>query len=452
MAGAAVAVFVLAAAHGVLCGSSHVEFAGAVAHRHTRSAPAPSVSSPSSSWHRGNSTAPSPSLEGCGCEPTPPPWRFLNDKLRALYPVIQAFKQTITCDPQGVTATWTGTELCDSFFNRTTYYKGFYCDYPPDAPNVLTVASIDFNGFGLCAPSLAGFVDAFPDLALFHANSNNFSGDVPDLTHLRYFYELDLSNNNFSGAFPDSVVPLGGLLFLDLRFNRYAGAVPAPVFALTVEALFLNNNGFNGRIPDTFGSTGAQYLVVANNQFTGPIPRSIYNTSATLSEVLFLNNRLSGCLPYEVGLVQGLAVFDAGGNEITGPIPLSFGCLGDVEELNLAGNQLYGQVPDVVCLLAKNGKLSNLSLSNNFFHSVGHHCMELVRSRVLDVRRNCIPGFPDQRPPLECAGFYADPSKHCPFIPHIPCDLPGYKPPHPHAAAAAAPAHGHPHHAQGGGN
>jgi hypothetical protein len=30
------------------------------------------------------------------------------------------------------------------------------------------VASIDFNGFGLCAPSLAGF----PDLALFHANSN----------------------------------------------------------------------------------------------------------------------------------------------------------------------------------------------------------------------------------------------------------------------------------------
>lgn len=428
-AAAAVAVLVLAAARGALCGSSHVEFF----------APAPSPS-----WdHRGtNSTA---ALEGCGCEPSPPPppWRFRNDKLRALYPVIQAFKQAITCDPLGVTATWTGTELCDSFFNNgstTTYYRGFYCDYPPDAPGVLTVASIDFNGFGLCAPSLAGFIDAFPDLALFHANSNNFSGDVPDLTQLRYFYELDLSNNNFSGAFPEAVVPLGGLLFLDLRFNRYAGEVPAPVFALTVEALFLNNNGFGGRIPDTLGSTGAQYLVVANNQFTGPIPRSIYNASATLSEVLFLNNRLSGCLPYEIGLVEGLAVFDAGGNEITGPVPLSFGCLRDVEELNLAGNQLYGQVPDVVCLLARTGKLQNLSLSDNFFHSVGHHCMELVRSRVLDVRRNCILGFPDQRPPLECAAFYVDPSKHCPFIPHIPCELPGYT------------AHGHPHQGHGGGN
>ncbi|OEL32738.1 Uncharacterized protein BAE44_0006245 [Dichanthelium oligosanthes] len=447
---AVVVVLVLAAAHGALCGSNHVEFAaGAVA----GGGYAPSSRSP-----RVNGTgaaggpAPAPSSEslaGCGCGPAPAPWQFLNQKLAALWPVIQRFKNTITCDPKGVTATWEGTDLCSSY-NNGTQYKGFYCDFPPNAPTTLTVASIDFNGFGLCAPSLAGFVDQFPDLALFHANSNNFSGDVPDLTHLPFFYELDLSNNNFSGSFPDTVVPLGGLLFLDLRYNRYAGAVPPPVFALTVEALFLNNNHFDGRIPDSFGSTGAKYLVVANNEFTGPIPRSIYNTSATLSEVLFLNNRLSGCLPYEIGLVEGLAVFDAGGNEITGPIPLSFGCLRDVEELNLAGNELYGQVPDVLCLLAKNGKLQNLSLSDNFFHSVGHQCMELVRSRVLDVRRNCILGFPNQRPPMECAAFYADPSKHCPFIPHIPCDLPGYKP-HAKGAAVALPGaaaahggHGHP--------
>jgi hypothetical protein len=149
---------------------------------------------------------------------------------------------------------------------------------------------------------------------------------------------------------------------------------------------------------------------VANNRFTGPIPRSIFNTSGRLSEALFLNNHLSGCLPYEVGLVEGLTLFDAGGNEITGPSPLSFGCLGSAEEINLAGNRLYGHVPDVLCLLA------NLSLSGNYFHSVGRHCMELVRSRVLDVRRNCVLGFPDQRPLLECTWFYADPAQHCPFL------------------------------------
>lgn len=395
----------------------------------------------------GPAPASSGSLEGCGCAPAPPPWQFENQKLADLYPVIQAFKRTLTCDPLGVTASWMGTKLCDSATGGVMY-KGFYCDYPPDANTTRTIASIDFNGYGLCAPTLAGFIDKFPDLALFHANSNNFSGTVPDLTGLRYFYELDLSNNNFSGPFPDNVVPLGGLLFLDLRFNSFASTVPAPVFDLTVEALFLNNNGFYGRIPDNFGSTTAEYLVVANNQFTGPIPRSIYNTSANLSEVLFLNNKLSGCLPYEIGLVEGLTVFDAGGNEITGPIPLSFGCLGNVEELNLAGNQLYGHVPDVLCLLNKTGKLQNLSLSDNYFHSVGHHCMELVRNRLLDVRHNCILGFPDQRPALECAWFYADPTKHCPFIPHIPCNLPGFRPPSSTAVATALPAgqnaaHGH---------
>ncbi|KAE8789044.1 hypothetical protein D1007_36728 [Hordeum vulgare] len=373
-------------------------------------------------------------------EPEPTPWDFENKKLELLYPVIQAFKRTITSDPLNVTATWVGTKICDSAKGGGAY-KGFYCDTPPDDANkTLTVASIDFNGFHLCAPTLAGFIDAFPDLALFHANSNNFSGDLPDLTSLRYFYELDLSNNGFSGAFPAAVPPLGRLAFLDLRFNGFAGEVPPSVFGISVEALFLNNNAFTGVIPEsTFGTSRAEYIVVANNRFTGPIPRSIFNVSGTLSEILFLNNDLSGCLPYEIGLVEGLTVFDAGGNQIRGPIPLSLGCLADVQELNLARNQLYGHVPDVLCLLAKTGKLTNLSLSDNYFHSVGYHCMELVRSRVLDVRRNCILGFPGQRPHIECAMFYADPTKHCPFIPHIPCDLPGFKPKQT-AAAAALPA------------
>ncbi|KAI5009672.1 hypothetical protein ZWY2020_011809 [Hordeum vulgare] len=346
-------------------------------------------------------------------EPEPTPWDFENKKLELLYPVIQAFKRTITSDPLNVTATWVGTKICDSAKGGGAY-KGFYCDTPPDDVNkTLTVASIDFNGFHLCAPTLAGFIDAFPDLALFHANSNNFSGDLPDLTSLRYFYELDLSNNGFSGAFPAAVPPLGRLAFLDLRFNGFAGEVPPSVFGISVEALFLNNNAFTGVIPE--------------------------HLRHQQGRILFLNNDLSGCLPYEIGLVEGLTVFDAGGNQIRGPIPLSLGCLADVQELNLARNQLYGHVPDVLCLLAKTGKLTNLSLSDNYFHSVGYHCMELVRSRVLDVRRNCILGFPGQRPHIECAMFYADPTKHCPFIPHIPCDLPGFKPKQT-AAAAALPA------------
>ncbi|KAJ3678420.1 hypothetical protein LUZ60_002223 [Juncus effusus] len=356
------------------------------------------------------SNAPSPL--GCGCS-HPKPEDFINTKQYLAYQVIQRFKLTITQDPNNVTGTWVGDRPCT--------YKGFFCDTPPDSPNTPTIASIDFNGFHLAAPSLDGFINGFPDLALFHANSNNFSGTVPNLLSLQYFYELDLSNNNLSGPFPVNVIPLTGLTFLDIRFNKFLGNVPSPIFMISYEALFLNNNFFDGQIPDDLGSSPVEYLTFANNRFTGSIPPSICNSSDTLLEVLFLNNQLSGCLPYEIGYLKSITIFDVGGNHLTGPIPLSFGCLSNIQQLNLAQNYLYGKVPEVLCQLAKTGNLVNISLSDNFFTSLGITCWNLLHTNVLDVRGNCIPGLPNQRSLKECAWFFAFP-KTCPFVGYMPCE------------------------------
>jgi hypothetical protein len=355
--------------------------------------------------------APAPAPAPCPCE-------FPNMKQFEAYIVIQNFKLTIISDPLNITRTWTGTKICDN--DDTSTYKGFFCDIPPGTTDV-TVASIDFNGFHLGAPTLDGFINGFPDLALFHANSNNFQGTVPYLLGLRYLYELDLSNNKLSGPFPYNVVPLSSLAFLDIRFNYFQGPVPPPIFFIGYEVLFLNNNFFDSSIPDTLGSSPVEYLTFANNRFTGPIPISICNTSNTLLEVLFLNNQLSGCLPYEIGYLRDITVFDAGANKLTGPIPLSFGCLSNIEQLNLAQNYLYGVVPEVLCQLAKTGNLVNLSLSDNFFTGVGINCWDLIHNKVLDVRRNCIPGLPNQRPLRECAWFLSLP-KFCPLVLYMPCE------------------------------
>nr|CAD1831780.1 unnamed protein product [Ananas comosus var. bracteatus] len=233
--------------------------------------------------------------------------------------------------------------------------------------------------------------------------------------------------------------PLGNqLAFLDLRFNAFSGAVPGSVFLLSLDVLFLNNNRFRQRLPAELWSSPAPYLTLANNGFTGPIPSSIGNASSVLREVLLLNNRLTGCLPYEIGLLRNATVFDVGGNLLTGPMPLSFGCLVRLEQLNLAGNLLYGPVPDAVCWLGWVGSLANLSLSENFFTSIGPSCWWLLRRGVLDVRRNCIPGFPDQRPVAECVHFFSFP-KFCPFLPSIPC---AHFPDWPFKRAAAAVANG----------
>ncbi|KAG6591394.1 hypothetical protein SDJN03_13740, partial [Cucurbita argyrosperma subsp. sororia] len=269
---------------------------------------------------------------------------FEDLRLSVVYPVIQKFKSVITSDPLGITKTWVGSDICK--------YKGFYCDNPPDNKSATAVASIDFNGFQLSAPSLDGFLDQLPDIAVFHANSNNFAGTIStNITRLPYLYELDVSNNRLSGPFPAAVVGLNSLTFLDLRFNFFTGSVPPQVFVQDLDFLLINNNNFMQSLPNSLSGTHILYLTLANNKFSGPIPGGIVKALSSLTEVLLLNNSLSGCLPYELGSLDEAIVFDAGSNRLTGPLPFSLGCLKNVEQLNFAGNLLYGMVPEVICAL-----------------------------------------------------------------------------------------------------
>lgn len=343
---------------------------------------------------------------------------FADQRLSLVYPLIQNFKKTISSDPLNITGTWVGSDICK--------YRGFYCDNPPDNKTAIAVASIDFNGFQLTAPSLEGFLDQLPDIALFHANSNFFSGTIsPNIAKLPYLYELDISNNLFSGSFPNAILGMNTLSFLDVRFNLFTGSIPPQLFTKDLDILFINNNNFMQRLADILGNTHVLFLTLANNKFFGPIPRTIGKALSSLTEVLLLNNMLSGCLPYELGFLKEAVVFDAGNNLLTGPIPFSLGCLEKVEVLNFAGNLLYGVVPEVVCAM---GNLANLSLSDNYFIQVGLICRGLIRKGVLDVSKNCIPGFPNQRPVEDCVAFFAKP-RYCPYMRmyhYLPCWLPHF--------------------------
>lgn len=180
-------------------------------------------------------------------------------------------------------------------------------------------------------------------------------------------------------------------------------------------ALLLNSKDISGQLPRDFGFSNLSYLALANNKLTGPIPPSVGHLHSSLVEMLLFNNQLSGCLPGELGMLSKAVVMDAGMNRLTGPIPPNLSCLSSVEQLNLAGNRLYGRVPDGLCKLAAGpaGRLSNLTLSGNYFTAVGRACAALIKDGVLDVKNNCIPGVANQRPPAECAAFQRQP-KTCP--------------------------------------
>ncbi|KAK1976052.1 hypothetical protein LZ30DRAFT_542148, partial [Colletotrichum cereale] len=261
----------------------------------------------------------------------------------------QSLKQNII-GPESVAKNWTGANICN--------FEGFYCATNPNT-GLEAVASVDFNGLGLYGHhlELEGFLNKMTGLALFHANSNNFTGSLPkDLSALKWLYEIDVSNNKLSGPFPRSILALD-LTYLDLRFNQFSGPVPRELFSLNLEALFLNNNEFSATIPDNIGSSPISYLALANNQLSGSISTSIGNMT-NLQEVLLLGNNLSGLIP-QTWATPNLTVFDASDNSLSGPVPEGLCQLHSLEILNLSNNKLSG--------------------------ALGPACASLVEKKILDV-------------------------------------------------------------------
>ncbi|KAL2349566.1 hypothetical protein Fmac_003566 [Flemingia macrophylla] len=363
------------------------------------------------------------------CPPPPPRLTRLQKAGKA----IRKFSRDIV-DENGYTKNWKGDDVCK--------YRGVRCDTYPEKKE-RAVAGIDLNGAKISGRNgtldLSNILGTIPELTFFHVNSNSFGGSIPaDISKYKYFFELDLSNNQVEGEFPKEVLESTQLVFLDLRYNRLSGPIPAQLFQLNLDVIFINNNEFSGNLPDNFGSTPARFLTFANNQLTGPIPSSIGQASKTLTEVLFLGNRFEGCLPYQIGYLKKASVFDVSRNWLTGPIPHSFGCLESIRYLNLERNQFYGEVPEMVCQLPGLSNNGNLSLSYNYFTQVGPACRTLIKKNVLDVSYNCILGLPNQRPHGECSQFFSD-VKPCPYpkyLHYVPCK--GYYP-QIHTASAPSP-------------
>ncbi|CAN4091277.1 unnamed protein product [Withania somnifera] len=287
-----------------------------------------------------------------------------NPRLFDAYIALQAWKHVITSDPRNFTKNWYGYNVCN--------YTGVY------------------------------YLGLLTDLAVFHINSNRFSGTIPkSFSKLRLLYELDVSNNLFCGKFPSVVLSLPTLKFLDIRYNQFEGNVPPSLWDRTLDALFINNNNFQFAWPKNLGKSPVSALVMANINITGCIPSTIANMSKTLNEIILMNASLSGCLPQELGLLKNVRVFDVSFNNLVGELPEAIGGMKKLEHLNVAHNKLSGEIPASIC---SSPKLENFTYSYNFFCGEPKICLKLKEK---NDKKNCIPYRPSQRLESECKTFYS---------------------------------------------
>lgn len=316
----------------------------------------------------------------------------VNARLHKAYQALQAWKYAITSDPNNFTANWCGPDVCS--------YKGVYCAQAVDDPDITTVAGVDLNHANI-AGSLPEELGLLVDIALLHINSNNFCGTIPSsFRGLYLLYELDISNNQLSGSFPSSVLYLPSLKFLDIRYNNFEGRIPPALFDLKLDALFLNNNKFKCSLPQNIGNSTVSAIALANNNFKSGFPSNLAKMKDTLNEVILTNSGLEGCLPWNIGCLDKLRVFDVSNNKLDGSLPESMGGMKSLELLNVANNGFSGQIPASVCSLHK---LESFNSSSNYFCGQPEMC---VRLRETDDRKNCIPCRPLQRSAKECAAFH----------------------------------------------
>lgn len=244
------------------------------------------------------------------------------------------------------------------------YRNNFSGKFPENFAKFAPLVEIDIseNQFSGALPK---FLCSSGKLHKLLALGNNFSGELPETyANCKSLLRLRVNQNQLSGKIPDGLWGLPYVDFIDLSENNFIGQIsPSPGIGISTSLtqLLLFDNGFSGEIPPEIGQlTYLEKLDLSNNKFSGKIPSQIQNVKQ-LSYLHLDNNFFSGSIPAQLGQCQKLVDLNLARNLLTGKIPDSLADISSLNSLNLSRNLLTGVIPDNLRRL----RLSSIDLSVN---------------------------------------------------------------------------------------
>ncbi|KAK1437337.1 hypothetical protein QVD17_03128 [Tagetes erecta] len=155
--------------------------------------------------------------------------------------------------------------------------------------------------------------------------------------------------------------------------------------------LAFSHNELSGQIPVSIGNLSKlEQLFLNDNQFNGSIPKELGNLSS-LVELLLLLNRFNGSIPDSLGNLTNLEQFALHDNKLSGYFPETILNCKKLKYLTLGSNSLVGPVPKSICSLRL---LETLHLGNNLFSGSIPQCVGNFSHKltVLDLRLNRFHG------------------------------------------------------------
>ncbi|KAF3500342.1 hypothetical protein F2Q69_00040234 [Brassica cretica] len=143
------------------------------------------------------------------------------------------------------------------------------------------IVRLVLSGVGLRGYFSSATLTRLDQLRVLSFANNSLFGPVPDLSPLVNLKSLFLSRNEFTGAFPPSILSLHRLMILSLSYNNLTGQIPYEITALNrLTSLNLEFNRFNGTLPSLNQPFLTSFNVSVNN-LTGVIPDTLTRFDAS---------------------------------------------------------------------------------------------------------------------------------------------------------------------------
>ncbi|KAI3995802.1 hypothetical protein MKX01_007281 [Papaver californicum] len=178
----------------------------------------------------------------------------------------------------------------------------------------LQLLSLQLPGAGLFG-EIPREVGELSSLKSLYLGVNSLTGNIPlELGYSVSLTNLDLGGNLLKGSFPTSIWNLcNRLVSLRLRDNNLTGTLPEPALqnstCKSLEVLDLSNNKFSGEFPEFVTRfNGLKELSLGNNDFYGQIPVTL--SVLSLDKLNLSYNNFTGVLPVFDGSKYDAKVFE----------------------------------------------------------------------------------------------------------------------------------------------
>ncbi|KAM6581154.1 hypothetical protein CsatA_004928 [Cannabis sativa] len=206
---------------------------------------------------------------------------------------------------------------------------------------------------------------------------NQISGTIPPgIGNLVSLNEFLMYDNKLKGALPETIGKLHMLERVHLHANEFYGEIPFSIGNLSrLSELRLDENNFHGNIPSSLENCKSLlWLDLSSNSFNGTIPPNVIGLSSLSKSLNLSRNYLSGSLPWEVGNLKNLVELDVSKNNLSGDIPSSLGDCTILQRLNMDHNKFEGVLPETLYSLKG---IEEIDLSYN--NLSGHISKDLAK-------------------------------------------------------------------------